>query len=354
MSAKRATAVLFLVLGAACLPCAGRSTPAAENGTPVLHVYTWEDYFAPEAIRIFEERNGCRVEFDYYDSNETMLTTLSEGGGYDVMTPDPATAAFLNRTKKLHSLDHSLLPNLKYLDRKTSALTEDPGMRYSIPYTVTVTGVGYNRTQVEPEAIGSWEIFSDRRLAKRMTMLNDMREVLGASLKHLGYSLNSINPAEVKTAGEVILDWKRNLALFEVDKAKEGLRNGKFVAIQAYNGDVVSIMEENPDIDFFVPSEGSSLNSDDFVIGVDSPVPGLAHAFINHFLDPGIAAMNMESVKYFMPNPEALSKLPPRLRQNSAFNVPGDTIAKCEVIRNLGDDTSLYDATWEQILIGKQ
>lgn len=346
MRAKSAAILIFLAM-AACLSIGAN----AGEGDGVLHVYTWEGYFAPETVRLFEEKHKCTVDFEFYDSNETMVQTLLSGGGYDIMTPAPNAAALLYREGTLRDIDHTLIPNLKHIDKKTACLAQDPEMRYSVPYTVTVTGVGYNRTKVADDAIGGWNVFDDARLAKKMTMLNDLRETVGAGLKHLGYSINSVSPDEVRAAGLTVRKWKRNIEAFEVDRAKEGLKSGRLAAIQAYNGDVALIIAENPDIAFYVPAEGSALNADDFVISSDAPHPRLAHAFINHYLDPEIAAMNMKGIYYVMPNPEALNRLGPELKNNPAFNISPDVLSKCEPILNLGEKESMYDEVWEEILL---
>ncbi len=220
-------------------------------------------------------------------------------------------------------------------------------MRYSVPYTRTVTGVGYNRDVVKPEDLGSWDIFANTAYARRMTMLNDMRETIGAALKYLGYSLNTTDEAELAAAGDVLQVWKRNLAKFDVDEAKMGLGSGEFHVIHGYNGDVALIMEEVPEIDFFIPKEGSSVASDDFVIAAGTPSADLAHAFINHLLDPEVARINMESIRYFMPNPAAVAELDPDLRENNAFNVDDAVLEKCEVIRDLGEDNAKYIRIWD-------
>ena len=134
-----------------------------------------------------------------------------------------------------------------------------------------------------------------------------------------------------------------------MDEAKIGLAAGEFHAAHAYNGDVALIMEENRDIGFYIPGEGSSIASDDFVISAGSGMSGLAHAFINFMLNPEVAARNMEGIRYYMPNPAAVEMLPDELRNNPAFNVPPDIVAKCEVIRDLGADNAKYVAAWDRV-----
>ena len=320
----------------------------------VLYVYTWEGYFSPVAISDFEKKYGCRVEFDHYDSNEIMFEKMRAGNaGYDIITPSSPVAASLNHGGYLLGLDHSLLSNLKNIDVDTIASVQDRENTYSVPYTVAITGIGYDKTQVPADALGSWNILADERLTGRVTMINDMREALGAALRHLGYSVNSVDPSEIDAATRVLRGWKKNLAMFSVDQAKIGLRDGQYAAIQAYNGDVALVMEENPDIEFFVPREGAPLNSDLLVIGADTAAPRLAHAFINHFLDPDVAAINMKHIRYTMPNIPAREKMDAEWQNNSAFNIPPETLSASEVILNIGSHRSLYDKAWEETLIGE-
>ncbi len=325
------------------------AAPAGE-GRPTLHLYTWSDYFDPDVIYEFENQFNCRVQVDYYDSNEAMYAKLKAGGGgYDLITPSSYMSAVMRKQNMVQNLDHALIPNLKHMDGKFLEFTEDKAMAYSVPYTRTVTGIGYDTKRVKEADLGSWNIFGNSAYAKRMTMLNDMREALGAALKHLGHSLNTVNQGEIEAAGDLLAKWKKNLAKFDVDEAKIGLGAGEFLAVQAYNGDVALIMEENADIGFYIPKEGSSLASDDFVIPAEAGNPRLAHQFINYMLHPETAHLNMLGIRYYMPNPEAVDMLPLEMKANPAFNVPEDIMAKCEVVRDLGEKNALYARVWDKV-----
>lgn len=346
MRAKALTVFLMLTL------CFLNALPAAEPEGDVLYVYTWAEYFDKQAVRLFEEQYGCRVDFTYYDSNETMIESMRSGSGYDIMTPTPGAALLFAKLGVIRKLDRSLLPNIGRIDAQSPSLLDDPEMTYSVPYTVAVTGVGYNKTLVPPESVGTWKIFGDARLAGKMAMLSEIREVLGAALKYLGYSLNSVNPGEVRAAGLTVAQWKKNLASFGVSMGKQGLREGTFAAIHAYNGDIAPLIEENPDIAFFIPKEGAALNSDGFVIASDAPSPRLAHAFINHFLDPKIAAMNMEGTYFYMPNPDALELVSRRIKDNPAFAVPPEVLSRCEMMRAISEEgMEMHEDAWSKAIL---
>lgn len=334
-------AALFLIVA--------NAVHAGEKRT--LYVYTWEDYFSQAEVEAFEREYDCRVDFDYYDSNETMLAKLAEGGGYDVITPSPDIAQTLFTMRRLHPLDHGLLPNLGNIDSDSSSLTQDPTMRYSVPYTATVTGIGYNRDMVPPDAVGSWAIFADKRIGKRMTLLNDVRETLGAALKFLGYSINTVDPEEIAAAGKVVREWKRNIVLFDVEQAKQGLKDGTYAAIQAYSGDVAQIMTANPAVEFVVPEEGAGINADVFVVASDCEDRELAHAFINHFLDATVARNTMLDIRYYLPNKAARELMDDETLRHIGFNLSPEVRKKCESIVNVGAVRSMYDRVWEDVLL---
>lgn len=322
-------------------------SPAGER---ILHVYTWSDYFDSGVINDFQKKHDCQVVLDYFNSNEELLKVIeADPDAYDLLTPSSYMANILQRQGLLAPLDHSLLPNIVHLADDATSMGEDPEMAFSIPYTRTVTGIGYNKKKIPPNLIGSWSIFDHVALGGRMTLLTDMRECIGAALKLLGYSLNSTNDAEIKAAGKVIRDWNRHVEFVDAEQSKADLVEGKVVVIQNYNGDMMQAMVDNPEVGFFVPQEGSSVTTDDFVIAADTPLSDLAHAFINHMLDPEMARRNMESIFYYMPNAAALDMLAPELRDSPAFSIRNLDQKNFEVIREVGEHNRLYQEMWEAL-----
>jgi spermidine/putrescine transport system substrate-binding protein len=224
----------------------------------------------------------------------------------------------------------------------------DPQMHHSVPYMLTNTGISYQKSKVRNFS-ASWKMFNDSALKGRMTMLNDMRETIGAALKYLGYSLNSRNDKELEAARDVVIAWKKNLAKFESEQYKGGIASGEFLLVHGYSGDLLQVQKENPDIDFVIPAEGTSIACDDLVIPKDAKNSKLAHAFINFIHDPDVAAENTNFISYVCPNQTSYSKVDPVLRNNPAVFLAPEVKAKCEVIDDLGPDTAKYTKIWDQI-----
>jgi spermidine/putrescine transport system substrate-binding protein len=182
-----------------------------------------------------------------------------------------------------------------------------------------------------------------------MTMLNDMREALGAALKSLGYSLNSTNEKELEAAGDRLIEWKRNLAKFENEQYKTGLASGEFVLVHGYSGDILQARETNENIQMAVPREGSALSCDDMVIPKGAGQPALAHAFINFLHDPEVAGENSDFIGYVCPNLGAYERISEDLRGNPALFLPPEMRKRCEVIDDVGDSLRIYTRVWDRV-----
>jgi len=335
--------VLFLAAAALVL-CAGCSRKEA-----VLHVYTWADYIKPELVQQFEKENRCRVVIDTFDSNEVMYAKLKAGAaGYDIITPSSYMVKIMDGQGMLEPLDHSLLPNLKHVDRDYLRSALDPEMHHSVPYMLTTTVIAYLKSRV-PDFEATWAVFDRADLKGRMTVLNDMRETIGAGLKYLGYSLNTTNEKELAEARDVILRWKKNIAKFENEQYKTGLASGEFFVVHGYSGDIMQVEESNEDIAYAVPKEGTSLSCDDLVIPKGVRERKLAHKFINFIHDPAVAAENTEFIAYLCPNAESYGKLSPEILENPAIFLPQEVRTKCEVIEDLGADNEKYVKIWDEI-----
>lgn len=316
---------------------------------PVLHVYNWADYIKPELVARFESENSCRVVIDTFDSNEAMYAKVKAGaGGYDLIFPSSYMVAVMKAQGMLQPMNRALIPNAANLDPAYLKLAADPACAYSIPYMISSAGLAYRKSKVsdfEP----SWAMFDRTNLAGRITMLNDMRETVGAALKFLGFSLNTTNEAELAQARDAVIRWKKNAAKFENEQYKNGIASGEFLLVHGYNGDVKQVMEENEDVDFALPKEGVSLACDEMVIPKEARNVELAHRFINFLHDPKVAAENSEFVCYLCPNLASYESLSKEFRDDPTVFLPPDIQSKSEVIRDLGADNAKYTAVWDQI-----
>ena len=350
MNRRRFLAASSAALAAGGLPSCKKSGEGAGGGAKkTLTVFTWADYLSEKAKTGFEKANNCTVVIDTFDSNEAMLAKLESGAsGYDVLVPSSYAVQALKRKDMVQPLDHSKIPNLKNVDADYLAKALDSKMEVSVPYMLAPTCLCYLESKV-PNPVESWSMLDRADLKGRITLLDDMREVIGAALKFLGHPLNSVDPAQLAAARDVAIGWKKNIAKFENEQYKTGIASGEFYLVHGYAGDLIQASEENEDMQIFIPQEGTSFPCDDLCIPKGAKELELAHAFINHLCAPEVAAENMEWIGYRAPNSAAYPHLSEDFRGSPLLFPPPELFAKCEPIGDLGDKLSLWTTEWDKI-----
>ncbi|MCB1135419.1 MAG: spermidine/putrescine ABC transporter substrate-binding protein, partial [Chlamydiia bacterium] len=319
-----------------------------EHDRPILNVYTWGEFISPDVISDFEDKYHCWVEVDVYDSNEALYAKLKAGAvGYDVIFPSHYFVDIMGKQNMLAPLDFSLIPNSALLSAEYMPGLK-PTTEWSVTYMLSNTIVAYRKSAL-PNPKHSWTVFADPAVHKRATMLNDPREAIGAALKVLGYSLNTQNPDEINAAADLVIQWKSNLAKFDNEQFKYAIATGEQILVQGYTGMLLQVQREDSGIELFFPKEGSAMSADHMAILRESTQLELAHAFINHLLDPDIAKINMESVLELTPIPAAIEKMPKDLRENPAFLPTADLMEKNEFILDVGPALKHYNSAWDRI-----
>lgn len=338
----------FITTTSAAL-AAGLFTSCGKGKQPELKVYSWADYIDPELVAEFEQAQGCKLVIDTFDSNESMHAKLSAGaGGYDVLIPSSYMVKTLVRENMLQPLDHSKLPNIKHVDAGYLKRALDPGMVHSVPYMMAPTCIAWLASKVG-NAEASYRMFDRTDLKGRVTLLDDMREVLGAALRSLGFSINSKDPAQLAQARDVVIRWKKNIAKFDSEQYKSGIASGEFHLVQGYAGDLLQVAGENADIVVKIPQEGTAFTCDDLCIFKGSQAVDLAHRFIDFLTGPKVAAKNMEYIAYRAPNQDAYALLSEEFRSIEVLFPSEEIFAKCEPIDDLGDALALWSDMWDAV-----
>lgn len=318
-----------------------------------LHLYTWADYISPDVVKKFEKQHGCQVVIDTFDSNESMYAKLKAGAtGYDLVFPTAYMIQVMHAEGLLQNLDHAKLPNLPNIDPAVLTKVIDTKMEHSVPYTFAYAALAIRKDKIK-DADPSYAMLDREALAGRMTLLDDMRESIGAALKSLGHSLNTRDDSQLAAAQEVLIRWKKHIARFDNEGYKAGIDSAEFHLVQGYSGDLFQVQMENPKVEILIPREGVTIGCDEMVIPKTAKQTSLAHAMINFLLDPDIAAENMEWMGYYCPNKPAKAKLSPDFLANPAITLPDDIAAKCEVIQDLGPDLAKYSKVWDAVKAAK-
>jgi spermidine/putrescine transport system permease protein len=314
-----------------------------------LNLFIWSNYISPETLGRFEHRYGVKVNVDLYDSNEALLAKLQAGNSaYDVICPSDYTLQVLIRQGLLRRIDHGRLPHLRGLSPSFLDRPYDPGNAHSTPYFWGTTGIAYDRTRVTAP-IDSWGALWDERYRGRILMLDDPREAFMAALKLRGHSLNTTDPQLLREARDLLVQQRHLVRTYNSTNYEDVLLARDVWIAQGWSGQFAKAMEQDADIVYVIPKEGSTLFIDNLAIPATAPHPDLAHAFLDFVMEPEIAAEICRTMHYSTTSREALPLLPAPIRNNSAMFPPPTVFDRLEMIRDLGDATVLYDRLWTEI-----
>ena len=218
---------------------------------------------------------------------------------------------------------------------------------------LTNTGIAYLKSKVK-DFEPTWAMFDRADLKGRMTMLNDMRETIGAALKFLGYSLNTTDEEELAEARDVVIRWKKNLAKFENEQYKIGHRLGRVPARpRLQRRHPPGAGRERRRRLRHAPRGRLASPATTWSIPKAAKAVALAHAFINFLHDPAVAAENTDFIPYLCPNRTPTRCCPRPSRTTRPSSWPAEIQAKSEVIDDLGADNAKYVKVWDEIKAAK-
>jgi len=311
-----------------------------------LSIYNWSYYTPESVIEKFEKEYDVRIVYDEFASNEEMYAKLKAGGaGYDIVFPSQDYVSIMINQQMLEKLDKSMLPNLKNIDATLlQKAVYDPNMDYSVPYFWGAAGIIVNTARV-PYYERDWSIFAREDLKGRMTMLDDMREVLGGALAFLGYSVNSKNPVEIEAAKNLINSrWKPNLAKFDSESFGKGYANGEFWVVHGFAEVVYEEIADNEqllnDTVFFLSHTGPAY-IDNMCILKTSRQKELAHKFIDFIHRPEIYAEFCDEFGF-----PATANVPARQFKEGSSMYQIEDLVNRELMDDLDEALNLFNDAW--------
>ena len=290
-----------------------KSAAAIEKyGSNVLKLYLPGEYLGENVISDFEKQFGVRVIVENFDSNEMMYTKLMAGDRYDVVIPSDYMIERLMKEDYLQKIDKSLIPNMENMDEAVLGMSYDPHNDWSIPYFWGSVGLVYNHENVDPAVVEreGWEILRDTDYAGRIYIYDSERDSFMMAFKALGYSMNTEDPDEINAAYEWLLQMNNTMSpVYVTDEVIDSMMNGyKDIAV-VYSGDATVILDENEEMSFYMPEQGTNIWCDAMVIPANAENPKLAHEFINYMLTYEAAFDNTETVGYTSPNAEVFEEM---------------------------------------------
>lgn len=339
-------AMFIIILLTACNSTQGDSS---DNDSSKLYVFNWGEYIDPEVITMFEKETNINVEYDEYDTNETMYAKLSSGAiAYDIIFPSDYMIEKMISEDMLAEINLNNISNYNNIDERFKNLAYDPENKYSVPYMWGTMGILYNTTMVDEE-VSSWDILWNEKYKDNILMQNSVRDAFAVALKKLGYSLNSTNENEVEEAKQLLIKQKPLVQAYVVDEVRDKMIGEEAALAVIWSGEAIITEQENENLKYVIPEQGSNMWFDAVAIPKISKNKEAAEKFIDFLCRPDIAVMNEEYIGYSTPNSAAKEQLPDDIKNNPAAYPSEDVLNNCEVFVDLKEANEMYNKKWNEL-----
>ena len=335
---------------------------SSNSGDREVNVCSWGEYIDESLIDEFEAATGITVNYVTVESNEALYSQLQQGGvNYDVIVPSDYMISQLIEEDMLAELDYDKIPNFSLIGDQFKNLSYDPENKYTVPYTWGTLGIIYNSTMVDGE-ITSWDAMFDPQYAGNVLMIRNSRDAFGIALMDLDYSVNTADEAEIQEAYQLVVDANNNgvYQAFVMDEIFQLMENGNAAISAYYAGDYLTMLENNPDLRYVIPEEGTNWFVDAMCILKNAENVDEAHEWINFIASTDANLRNMDYIWYASPNTTALEEYPAYYEElygepldMELYNImaPDQSVLdKCEAYLVLPSDArTLYNDLWTQL-----
>jgi len=351
--------LLFMTIISGCGPLQGSGTGGRQpddSGKPadagVVNVHNWGEYIDESIFEDFKRETGITVNYSTYETNEQLYALLRRGGtNVDVIIPSDYMVARLIEEDMLEKLDFSNIPNYGLIDDRYKNLEYDPSGDYSVAYMTGTVGLIYNSAMIT-DKVTSWDSLFNSNYAGQILMFDNSRDAFGIALMYLGYSQNTVNEDEIREAFDLLVQQKPFLQAYVMDQIFDKLESGEAWIGPYYAGDYLIMVENNPDLEFVRPKEGSNFFVDAMCIPKGAQNKTNAEIFIDFMTSTDIALRNMDVIMYASANFEAAEIFGEDMepRDFEIMFASHETLAKCEVFTNLPREIlDLYNDLWVEL-----
>lgn len=323
----------------------------------VLNVYNWGEYISDgldDSINInkeFEELTGIKVNYSTFASNEELYVKLKVGGiAYDIIIPSDYMIAKLIKENLIQKLNYKNIPAYTNIQPRFYREIYDPNGEYSIAYTWGVNGIIYNKKLVDEENI-DWDILFNEKYAGKILMYYNPRDAFGVAQAYLNYSLNTTKELELRECARILKEQKPLVQAYVMDEIYDKMEAEEAAIGVYYAGDSLTMIDNNPNLNFVIPSKGANLFVDALCIPSNAQNIEAAELYINFLCEGEVALANIGYINYASPNNAAIAIMNEETKNNKIIYPPNEILDNCEVYITLPEETNLLmEELWNEIL----
>lgn len=353
MKKRMLSATLTVALAVSLTACGGSSSNKTGETLTVLN---YGKYMDEDAIKQFEKETGITVKYEEYESPEEMYTKYKAGSiNYDVICSSEYMVERLINEGEVLQQDYEAMDNYKNLDPDIIEMTSsyDKDHTYSVPYFYGTLGLLYNKTEVDAETVSSWDCLWNPTFEDEIIMENSVRDTFAPALIDLGYSLNETDETHLREALELLKKQKDDKIVYGyyVDETADSMIGEEALIALCYSGEAAVAMDENENLAYSIPEEGSNLWIDSWFVPNSCTNQTNALKFLNFICRDDIAQKNFEYVEYASPITSVVENQDAATKANEAVNPSKETISRCEIYTALNDEeAALYTRLWQELL----
>ena len=337
----------------------GEGTTEPKKSNVTINVYNWGEYISKgedgsmDVNEEFTKKTGIKVNYTTFQTNEELYAKLKSGSAdYDVIIPSDYMIGKMVQEDMLEELDFANIPNYEYIDPQFKGLEYDKVQKFSVPYTWGTVGIFYNKTMVDAADVEaqSWDLLWNPKYSGKILMFDNPRDAFAIAQKRLGLSMNSTNPEDWNAAAAELTKQKPLVQAYVMDQIFDKMAGGDAAIAPYYAGDGIVLMDENPDIDFYLPKEGTNRFVDAMCVPKGAKNKTEAEMYINFLCETEVAKANAEYIGYSTPQVKSREALDPEIANNPIFYPSEEMLKNTEVFSTLPEDINkLLSDLWIQL-----
>ncbi|MBQ8859770.1 MAG: spermidine/putrescine ABC transporter substrate-binding protein [Ruminococcus sp.] len=341
---------LIIIILPLCLSGCGESSGGYEGE---INVYNWGEYISNgddgtlDVIDEFEKKYNIKVNYTNFETNEELYNILSNSNSsYDVIIPSDYMVSKLREEGMLEKIDFENIPNYKYIMDNYKTASYDPTGEYTVPYSWCVVALGYNKKMIKEGEVKGFSDLWNEKYAGKILMFNNSRDAMAISMQLCDPPIDpgsqNFTRADIDRATEKLVAQKPLLKKYVMDQVFTEMESSQAAITPYYAGDIYTMMQNNPDLTYCLPEEGSNLFVDAMCIPTCCQNKEYAELFINFMCEPEVALANAEYIGYATPNEAAHDMLDDEIKNCELIYPPQEYIDKCYTFSNIPSDVYVY------------